>query len=113
MPKTDKSTSDEDLAKQRDELADLRAELAEAQAERANSEAEKTNEIVSLQMAAERERLLADLARAKQEAKATSAKGSSSPLAQARENMQNAEAQRQAVEDANKAAAEAAKNKES
>lgn len=113
MPNTKSGTSDEDLAKQREKLDKLRAQLAEAEQERLEKEAGQTNEILAAQLGAEEERLLSQLAAGKAQAKATSAKDSSSPLAQARENMKNAEAQRQAVEDANQAAAEAAKNQES
>lgn len=110
-PKNKSATSEEDLDKQRAELDDLRRQIAEAEQERLQSEAAQTNEILSAQLAAEKERLLAELSTAKATAKMSDAKDGGGTLAQARLSMQNAEAQRQAVEEANKARVEADANK--
>ena len=107
MPNAKSTTPEDHLQKQRDELDKLRQEIADVQSGRLEAEQEASNEIVAAQLAAEKERLLATLAQAKQQAKLATAKpkegsGVVNPLEQAKAQMANAEAARKAVEDANK-----------
>lgn len=86
--------TDEDLARKRERVSKLRDQLAEAEATRTNRVLDTDREIEAARLDAEEKRLEAQLSQAKEAAKVSVVKeGASGPLAQAKEQMKQAEAQ--------------------
>lgn len=105
-------TSDEDLQKLQVEVQKLRDDVAAQEAAAATRARESDNDIAAAQLTAERTRLQAQLAAAKDAAKATNIKsGASAPLAAAKADMQLALEQTKQQEALRAAEAKAASKK--
>lgn len=91
-------TSDEDLAKKADSVQKLREQVADAEAKRVERERSVSNDITMAQLESEEAALRARLAAAREASKVSTVKsGAEAPLAAAKEQMEAAVAQEQAV----------------
>lgn len=104
-------TSDEDLQSLQDEVQKLRDAVAAEDAKAADRVRQTDNDIAAAQLSAERTRLQAQLAQAKEASKASNIKaGAGAPLAAARADMALAVEQAKQQEALRAADAKAAKN---